>query len=171
MGEGRRDVQFIHPKLQNRQQKPPKTTSQASRPPSGKERGSVRARGASCFSAFSRSGVSGGFSVSIIIFASVWDRTSSSDFVRLEMSSFELSITAFARPPSTVIEELFEGGAIIFSSLLPARVVRVCMCIRFFNARNAISALQLTRRSKGSYSTAAFHGRYKAHFKYPKGCL
>ena len=60
------DAQLIQPKLQNRQQKAPETTTQASKPPSGKALGSTLA----C-SAFSISDPNGSSATSGMMFASV----------------------------------------------------------------------------------------------------
>ena len=66
-------VQLIQPKLQNKQQKPPKTTSHASSPPSGNELGSINPGGAP-FSVVPCSGSPcGSYSVSGRIFASVFE--------------------------------------------------------------------------------------------------
>lgn len=66
------DVQLIQPKLQNRQQKAPETTSQASSPPSGKALGSTPACDLAG-SAFSTSEPDARSATSGPVFASVWE--------------------------------------------------------------------------------------------------
>ena len=70
------DLQLIHPKLQNKQQKAPDTTSHALNPPSGKSPGPP-AGGLipfACSFAFSRSNSAVSSAVSGMIFASVFER-------------------------------------------------------------------------------------------------
>ena len=72
------DVQLIQPKLQNRQQKAPETTSQASNPPSGKALGSTPV-GDLAGSAFSTSEPDAPSATSGIIFASAGSKGGDGD--------------------------------------------------------------------------------------------
>lgn len=75
------DLQLIQPKLTERRQAPPKTTSHAFSPPSGKELGSIGPGAVTSVVefAFSRSLLSGWYSTYGRIFAPVCFSTSSSE--------------------------------------------------------------------------------------------